>query len=41
MDEEFAKNKALGESIGCWRGGYLVEDDAGSVRKALAAQEAS
>ena len=39
VEAEFKKNKALGESIGCWRGGVLVEDDAGSVRRALAAQE--
>lgn len=36
MDEECRRNRELGEAIGCWRGGYLVEDDAGSVRKALA-----
>lgn len=36
VDEECRRNRQLGEAIGCWRGGYLVEDDAGSVRKALA-----
>ena len=35
MDQEFEKNKALGERLGCWKGSYLVENDAGSVRKAL------
>ena len=37
MDQEFERNKALGERLGCWKGSYLVEDDAGSVRKALQA----
>ena len=35
MDAEFRKNKELGERLGCWKGSYLVEDDGGSVRKAL------
>jgi len=35
VDEEFRKNKELGERLGCWKSSYLVEDDAGSVRKAL------
>ncbi len=35
VDEEFRKNKELGERLGCWRSSYLVEDDAGSVRRAL------
>lgn len=35
MDQEFEKNKALGERLGCWKSSYLVENDAGSVRKAL------
>ena len=35
VDKEFEKNKKLGERLGCWKGSYLVEDDAGSVRKAL------
>ena len=38
VDEELRKNRELGEAIGCWKGGVLVEDDAGSVRKALAAR---
>ncbi len=37
MDQEFERNKALGGRLGCWKGSYLVEDDAGSVRKALQA----
>jgi len=37
VDAEYAANKALGERLGCWKGGALVEDDAGSVRAALAA----
>lgn len=32
---EKEKNRALGESIGCWKGGCLVEDLQGSVSKAL------
>ena len=35
MDREFERNKALGERLGCWKGSYLVEDDAGSVRRTL------
>lgn len=35
VEAEYAKNKELGERIGCWKGGVLVEDDDGSVRKAL------
>ena len=35
VDAEFRKNKELGERLGCWKGSYLVEDDGGSVRKAL------
>lgn len=35
MEAEYNKNKDLGEQIGCWKGGVLVEDDDGSVRKAL------
>ena len=37
MDAEYAANKALGERLGCWKAGVLVEDGAGSVKKALAA----
>ena len=35
VEAECARNKALGERLGCWKGGVLVEDDAGSVRRAL------
>lgn len=35
MEAEFRKNKELGERLGCWKGSYMVEDDEGSVRKAL------
>lgn len=35
MDAEHQKNRELGERLGCWKGGVLVEDDAGSVKKAL------
>ena len=35
MDAERAVNKAIGDRTGCWKAGVLVEDDAGSVRKAL------
>ena len=35
VEAEFQKNKELGEATGCWKSGMLVEDDNGSVRKAL------
>jgi len=35
VDAEYAKHKALGERLKCWKGGVLVEDDHGSVAKAL------
>lgn len=35
VDAERAVNKAIGDRTGCWKAGVLVEDDAGSVRKAL------
>jgi hypothetical protein len=35
VDAEHQKNRELGERLGCWKGGVLVEDDAGSVRSAL------
>jgi hypothetical protein len=38
VEREFAKNKELGERLGCWKGGILVEDSQGSVAAALAAQ---
>jgi len=28
-------NKAIGDRTGCWKADVLVEDDAGSVKKAL------
>ena len=36
IDAQHAKHKALGERLGCWKGGMLVEDNHGSVAKALA-----
>ena len=41
VDAEFAKNKELGEATGCWKGGVLVEDDAGSVAAELARRAAA
>ena len=35
MEIEFKKNKEIGEATGCWKSGMLVEDDEGSVKKAL------
>ena len=35
MEAEFRKNEELGERLGCWKGSYLVEDDEGSLRRAL------
>lgn len=35
VDAERAVNKAIGDRTGCWKAGVLVEDDAGSVKKAL------
>ena len=35
MDAEYKKNKEIGEKTGCWKAGVLVEDDNGSVKKAL------
>jgi len=39
VDAEQAANRAIGEATGCWKAGVLVEDDDGSVAKALAARE--
>jgi hypothetical protein len=39
VDAEHARNRALGEQTGCWKSGVLVEDDNGSVAKALAARD--
>jgi len=41
VDAEFAKNKELGEATGCWKGGVLVEDDAGSVAAELTRRAAA
>lgn len=35
VDAERVVNKAIGDRTGCWKAGVLVEDDAGSVKKAL------
>ncbi len=40
VDAEQARNRALGEQTGCWKSGVLVEDDHGSVAKALAERDA-
>jgi hypothetical protein len=39
VDAEQARNRALGEQTGCWKSGVLVEDDNGSVAKAIAARD--
>lgn len=36
VDAERERNRRIGEATGCWKGGVLVEDDAGSVAKYLA-----
>lgn len=33
VDEEYERNKQIGIELGCWKGGVLVEDEDGSVRK--------
>jgi hypothetical protein len=40
VDAERARHKALGERLGCWKAGVLVEDAVGSVAAALAAEAA-
>ncbi|KAK9867510.1 hypothetical protein WJX84_011492 [Apatococcus fuscideae] len=35
VDAEQAKNRKLGEELGCWKAGVLVENDNGDVAKAL------
>lgn len=35
VDAEYARHKALGERLKCWKGGVLVEDDHGSLAKAF------
>lgn len=39
IKKEHEKNRALGEKLGCWKSGYLVEDDHGSVATALDAEK--
>lgn len=39
VDTEREKNRKIGEATGCWKGGVLVEDDAGSVAKYISAQQ--
>ena len=39
MDAEREKHKAIGERLGCWKAGVLVENDSGDVAKALAEAE--
>lgn len=36
VQAEYEKHKKLGEELGCWKGGVLVENDEGSVAAALA-----
>ncbi|KAI8104316.1 hypothetical protein M9434_002874 [Picochlorum sp. BPE23] len=36
VEAEYAKHKKIGEALGCWKGGVLVENDAGQVAQALA-----
>ncbi|KXZ48497.1 hypothetical protein GPECTOR_27g667 [Gonium pectorale] len=38
VEAEYAKNKAIGETTGCWKGGMLVDDCNGTLRKYLQAQ---
>jgi len=37
---EAARNRAVGEAAGCWKGGVLVDDGSGAVPAAFAALEA-
>lgn len=39
VDAEREKHKAIGERLGCWKAGVLVENDSGDVAKALAEAE--
>lgn len=39
VDAEREKHKTLGERLGCWKNGVLVEDNHGSVAKALAEEQ--
>lgn len=38
VEAEYARNKRIGERIGCWKAGVLVEDDHGTVANALQAE---
>lgn len=35
VEAEYEKHKRLGERLGCWKGGVLVENENGDVGKAL------
>ena len=37
--KEFAKNRALGEKLSCWKAGMLVDNDQGDVAAALKEME--
>ena len=37
VEQEYAKHKRIGEATGCWKSGYLVENEEGAVAKALEA----
>ena len=37
VEREYAKHKRIGEETGCWKSGYLVENEEGAVAKALGA----
>ena len=41
VELEYGRNKRIGERTGCWKSGVLVEDNHGSVAKALAEEAAS
>lgn len=36
VEREFNKHKTIGEQTGCWKSGYVVENEDGDVAKALA-----
>ncbi|GFR52356.1 hypothetical protein Agub_g14900 [Astrephomene gubernaculifera] len=38
VEQEYARNKAIGEATGCWKGGMLVDDTNGTLRKYFEAQ---
>jgi len=41
VQKEYEFHKKLGEELGCWKGGVLVENDQGSVAQALAERSIS